>query len=46
MAEASRRTGSASISTAIPQSVSTGEWLALRDFLYLTSVAAVVGSAF
>jgi hypothetical protein len=34
------------VSTAIPQSVPTGECLALRHFLSLTSVAAVVGSAF
>jgi hypothetical protein len=41
---AARRCGG--ISTTIPQSVSTGEYLALRHFLPLTSVAAVVGSAF
>jgi hypothetical protein len=42
MAEASRRTGSAGISTAMSQSVSTGECLALRHFFSLASVAAVV----
>jgi hypothetical protein len=46
MAEASRRTGSAGISTAMPQSVSSGECLALRHFFSLATVAAVVGSAF
>ena len=36
MAEASRRTGSAGISTAMPQSVPTGECLVLRHFLSLS----------
>ena len=34
------------ISTAIPQSVPTGECLALRHFLSLTSVAALSGQHF